>query len=452
VVAKYNIVRRGHEAASLKVKITYKMLKDAEVDSSNPESEHRYEHCSSWSKPSSESHSWSYEGACNNCLAEVERRHGVDWKVTDVEFEDKGRTTKTSTDWTGRRKWKCTHCVVARYRIVRRGHESSESAEHTGPGDKKAAPAVKKATPLDNKASPTDTKRTIKETGNRIQKTPHQSWKYGAEDEVFVFSAIGTRPKVAIPTIDDVAKRQEYERLAKLPRIESLFFPIPESVCLPDERQQVTTTSDAPWSANCQLVITIRDGRQAIGTGWLLGPRLVVTAGHCVHEGENGEFFEKVEVIPGMNGPVRPFGSLTASQANLRASQEWKESGTLAMDYGAIILDEDFTAGGSSPANLAIAVKSNTQLTNLPVFLSGYPADKLFGTQWRDDDPILTVQEGRLKYMLDTFGGHSGSAVVSADDKLVVGIHNYGGCPNHCTRITSKVKADLDAWSGESQR
>ena len=96
----------------------------ASVDTS--ETSHRYEHCSSWSKPSSESHTWSYEGACNNCLAEVERRHGVDWKVTDVEFEDKGRTTNTSSDWRGRRKWKCTHCVVAKYNIVRRGHESSE--------------------------------------------------------------------------------------------------------------------------------------------------------------------------------------------------------------------------------------------------------------------------------------------------------------------------------------
>lgn len=155
VVAKYSIVRRGHERSgedretiASDLTITYKMLNpfynssDAAPERNNPsksqsseqdrENEretsrtHRFEHSSSWSKPSSESHQWSYDGACRNCLAEVERRHGVDWKVTDVEFEDKGRSTRTSQDWRGRRTWRCTHTVVARYNVVRRGHELAE--------------------------------------------------------------------------------------------------------------------------------------------------------------------------------------------------------------------------------------------------------------------------------------------------------------------------------------
>ncbi|TEA50656.1 hypothetical protein EZE46_12370 [Bacillus sp. BH2] len=96
---------------------------------------HEYQHSWSVEKPSSESHAWSYKHACDACQAEIETRHGVDWKVTDVTFEDLGRTTQTNTDWDGTRHWKCTHTVKAFYEVVHRGAErelnTMETIEHT---------------------------------------------------------------------------------------------------------------------------------------------------------------------------------------------------------------------------------------------------------------------------------------------------------------------------------
>jgi len=88
---------------------------------------YRYQYSKSWSKPSSESHAWSFAGACDGCLKAITRWHGVDWKITDVEYEDRGRSTRTSTDRLGRRTWRCTHTVVARYKVVHRGLEKSTS-------------------------------------------------------------------------------------------------------------------------------------------------------------------------------------------------------------------------------------------------------------------------------------------------------------------------------------
>jgi V8-like Glu-specific endopeptidase len=114
-------------------------------------------------------------------------------------------------------------------------------------------------------------------------------------------------------------------------------------------------------------------------------------------------------------------------------------------------LDRDFSAtDGSAPGYHQIAVLSDQELTSLAVYLSGYPADKQFGSQWTDADPISGVQAARLRYMIDTYGGHSGSAVIPVGRSEAVGIHNYGGCPNQCTRITPHVKADLDQWRAES--
>jgi len=257
--------------------------------------------------------------------------------------------------------------------------------------------------------------------------------------------------KFAVPLSIDPEELEIYAELSKLPQIGGLVYPTPESICIPDERVRVRNTAANPWNGNCALVITTSTGRRAVGTGWLMGPRLVVTAGHCVHGGLGEDFYATVEVIPGANGASRPFGSQVVRTANLRASTGWTANGAVADDYGAIILPEAFEANGVSPTVFPIAVLSDSELRDRLVSLSGYPGDKAFGTQWTDNDPVAEVLPNRLGYMLDTFGGQSGSAVIPDGTNTAVGIHNYGGCNNHCTRITAAVKTALDQWLAESE-
>jgi len=89
-----------------------------------------YSYQKSWTveKPSSESHQWSYDRACAAAQADIEVRWGVDYRITQIKFEDNGRTTKTSHKWTCERKWRCTHTVTATYYIERRGSFDSLAA------------------------------------------------------------------------------------------------------------------------------------------------------------------------------------------------------------------------------------------------------------------------------------------------------------------------------------
>ena len=284
-------------------------------------------------------------------------------------------------------------------------------------------------------------------TGNKFSKTPRGAIKSPEMDNI---AEISPKSKAIVP-MEWGAKSDRYAKLAKLPPIAKFFFETPDSICLPDDRIQRTDTSAFPWSANCQLVITMSNGQQAIGTGWFYGPKLVVTAGHCVHEGEGGNHFSSIEVIPGMSGTNEPFGS--KSSGKLRASAQWKSSGSMAHDYGAIILSEGFQLpDGKKPGVFSAVALSDAALTSLAIRISGYPGDKPFGTQWFDSGSVMTVNPQRLHYTIDTFGGHSGSAVIRMNNNQpeAVGIHNYGGCPNRCTRITAEVKADLDQWLAES--
>lgn len=252
-----------------------------------------------------------------------------------------------------------------------------------------------------------------------------------------------TKVMTVIP-LSETESIESYSAMNEIRDIGEFFFEVPESVCLPDERTQVTDTTTAPWNGICQLIITTRGGLKGRGTGWFLTPTVVVTAGHCVHEGAGGDFFPEIEVIPGMNGPVRPFGSQTVTSTALRTTQKWKEFGSVVHDYGVIVLDQPFVGVTVTPA-LAL---SDADLAAANLELSGYPADKATGTQWFHSGVPTSVANGRLFYTIDTFGGHSGSAVTAnhSSGRVAVGIHNYGGCPNKCTRITQEVLDEINSW------
>jgi V8-like Glu-specific endopeptidase len=87
-------------------------------------------------------------------------------------------------------------------------------------------------------------------------------------------------------------------------------------------------------------------------------------------------------------------------------------------------------------------------LRNLLINNSGYPADKPFGTQWFNAGRISRVTDRKLFYMVDTYGGQSGSAIwrFRNGQRHAVGIHGYGGCPNSAVRIIRPVFDNMLAW------
>lgn len=82
-----------------------------------------YSYQKSWTveKPRPESHNWSYQRACESAQSDIESRWGVDYRVTQIRFEDNGRKTKTENKPGGPRRWRCTHTVTCIYSVARRG-------------------------------------------------------------------------------------------------------------------------------------------------------------------------------------------------------------------------------------------------------------------------------------------------------------------------------------------
>jgi glutamyl endopeptidase len=213
-----------------------------------------------------------------------------------------------------------------------------------------------------------------------------------------------------------------------------------------DDRLRVPITTDYPWRCICSLVITAADDSRWIGTGWLVGPRTIVTAGHCVFIHERGGWVKRVEVIPGRDGGARPFGTRLATR--FHSVGGWVNDRHVAHDYGAITLGES-EGFGADLGHLGAVDLSTAALSGLRVNLAGYPGDLPAGTQWFHARAIRSTEAQRVVYDVDTAGGQSGAPVWHRrdDERLVVAIHTNGEqAGNSGTRVTAAVLTNIEHW------
>lgn len=228
-----------------------------------------------------------------------------------------------------------------------------------------------------------------------------------------------------------------------------------ESVIGSDDRTRILETNLSPWRQICALEIEGSNGARFIGTGWLAGPKTLITAGHCVHHPDLGGWAQRITVSPGRNGDDFPFERVTSTQFS--AIDAWTAGQNPDFDYGAIHLDVDI---GTQLGWFAIDALSDAQLAQRRLNISGYPGTPGFGRQqWFHSNGVLRTSEMRIFYDVDTSGGQSGAPVWLYPDgsqtPLVVGIHAYGVgetppnfqmVANSAPRITEAVLELIESW------
>jgi glutamyl endopeptidase len=230
-----------------------------------------------------------------------------------------------------------------------------------------------------------------------------------------------------------------------------------ESIFGPDDRIRISPATSFPARAVVQIT---RNGA-AHCTGWLYGPDIVATAGHCVHSGGSGGawYTGQLTIWPGRDGASAPYGSCTARR--LYSVTGWTVSGLEDHDYGAIKLN---CTVGNNTGWFGYWWQS-ASLAGASTLINGYPGDKPFGQHWRGDSVARTVavsQTNQIFYSNDTIGGMSGSPIYQyrgagsafCAGYCSMGIHAYGfphlvfphNTYNHGTRITEARFNNMQAW------
>ena len=231
-----------------------------------------------------------------------------------------------------------------------------------------------------------------------------------------------------------------------------------QAVIGPDTRTQVNPTTVVPYQQIAHLNVTYLSIVTGTCTGWFVGPHTVMTAGHCVYDPIFG-WATSVEVIPAKNGGTNPHGSQTVGSSALRAVDGWVNSGNQNFDYGAIILPNDNL--GNAVGWFHYGVFSDTFLTGIEgstpeLIVTGYPADKTFGTMWTDPDPLYDFNANWLYYYVDTYSGQSGSPIWINDTIGAVAVagHTAGSCvvdSSNCgPRYVQAISDNLQLWGAAS--
>ena len=253
-----------------------------------------------------------------------------------------------------------------------------------------------------------------------------------------------------------------------------------------DTRWRVHHTTRAPFRFICNLAV---DRFGSMGTGTLVGPRTVLTAGHCIHDNAGRLLAPRtMRVVPGRNGPSEPLAATRAvrflpfpgyrptTQTDLGLIHLANPIGTTVGWWGRAWGPTAADRIGTSVAGLLPMVGGT-----LRVSLSGYPADlpatpalgcrvpgggpcaysspgsarrdivRCGTEQWQSRNVTVSLAvPGMLVYVNDTCPGHSGSPVwvtrpPASGGRVLVGVH-VAASPDRRSNRAVRLRPAVLRW------
>lgn len=167
----------------------------------------------------------------------------------------------------------------------------------------------------------------------------------------------------------------------------------------------------------------------AVGTGFLVGPDLMLTAGHCMYGAEGGNV-EEMRIYSGQNS--------TSLQSYCYPSKWYTpdefKNGDTNYDWCLVKLQ----SGLGNTYGWFDCVTPTSSISSVRV--SGYPdSSEYYYFQYTSTGALYLNGNYGVRYTCSTFGGQSGAPVFDTD-YVVYGIHTDGGTLyNYGKKITSRI-------------
>lgn len=114
----------------------------------------------------------------------------------------------------------------------------------------------------------------------------------------------------------------------------------PYKIYGPDNRTRISPTTHYPARTRAFLQMQFPDSRGSwTCSGTLIGPRHLITNGHCVHSKKLGGYATSIRVTPGLDGSYAPYGSATGVVVGV--PRGWTQDQKIDYDYALVRLDRD---------------------------------------------------------------------------------------------------------------
>ncbi len=235
-----------------------------------------------------------------------------------------------------------------------------------------------------------------------------------------------------------------------------ISLPKPEDVVGTDDRTRVTDTETYPWNTVGYIGNSYASGRAYRGTGAIVAPYMVLTAGHMIYDwSTEGGYARSMAFSPGQRqlssgGAVtRPYGQFTASswQTNSSYIDALKTNPDVQFDYdyGAVFFNTSFAGVGLStymPVVFNVA-PSTINLAGYPPSVQGETSSQ---AMWLSSGNVTSITDRIIYYDADTTGGNSGGPVweSTSGPRRIVAVHvvsSPGGC-----RLVSQNQGIIETW------
>jgi V8-like Glu-specific endopeptidase len=211
-----------------------------------------------------------------------------------------------------------------------------------------------------------------------------------------------------------------------------------------------------PYVGMIRSYFSSMGGQAAGGTGTLIHPRVILTAGHVVYDPRRGGYPTRIDVELG--GTQR----FNVSSTVFRTTQAWIDTDSLsrnpisAYDLGGILLTAPIDTSRVSP--VPIGATGGANLGGLQLNVVGFPVQanlygSLYGAAAFPTAPFPQFEGFRLFYPIETLDGMSGGPAYTRDDSgqiLLRGVHTsiYNGSGS-ALRIYDGLAALIKSWVNE---
>lgn len=188
-----------------------------------------------------------------------------------------------------------------------------------------------------------------------------------------------------------------------------------EGIVGKDNQYRIRNTKVNPYRKVVRVYMQFPGGGSYVGSGTMIAPDLVLTAGHNVYDINKDRWASKVQVVPAQNGNSAPYGTYTASNYFiLRDYKTVSSANQFQYDVAVIKLSRKVSGVGYLPISKGGHVGQRVQVPGYPSYSSskdGYMYT-MFGN--------ITQRERNLfLFPMDTEAGQSGGPILNSKNQIV---------------------------------